>query len=105
MDCYGGGVVASPDQLTERQPVAPIDYTADLSCPLLGLFGREDQRPSPQDVDITEQELKRHGKTYEFHMYDNAGHAFFSVDRPNYRQEAVIDGWNKVFDWFTKHLT
>ncbi|MEE8301585.1 MAG: dienelactone hydrolase family protein [Candidatus Tectomicrobia bacterium] len=105
VDCYGGGVVASPDQLTERQPVAPIDYTADLSCPLLGLFGREDQRPSPQDVDITEQELKRHGKTYEFHMYDNAGHAFFSVDRPNYRQEAVIDGWNKVFDWFTKHLT
>ena len=105
VDCYGGGVVASPDQLTERQPVAPIDYTADLSCPLLGLFGREDQRPSPQDVDITEQELKRHGKTYEFHMYDNAGHAFFSVDRPNYRQEAVIDGWNRVFDWFTKHLT
>ncbi len=105
VDCYGGGVVASPDQLTERQPVAPIDYTADLSCPLLGLFGREDQRPSPQDVDITEQELKRHGKTYEFHMYDNAGHAFFSVDRPNYRQEAVIDGWNGVFDWFTKHLT
>lgn len=104
IDCYGGGVVAAPDQLTERQPVAPIDFTRDLSCPLLGLFGREDGRPSPEDVAKTEEELKRFGKTFEFHMYDNAGHAFFSVDRPNFRVEAALDGWNRAFDWFGKHL-
>ena len=38
VDCWGGRVVMSKDELTEKQPVAPIDYTADLSCPLLGLF-------------------------------------------------------------------
>jgi len=27
------------DELTPNQPVAPIDYTKDLSCPMLGLFG------------------------------------------------------------------
>ena len=47
VDCYGGGVGAGKEGLTPRQPVDPIDYTKDLSCPLLGLFGREDKRPSP----------------------------------------------------------
>jgi carboxymethylenebutenolidase len=97
VDCYGGGVVARPEELNSRQPVAPIDYTKDLSCPLLGLFGREDHRPSPEDVAKTEAELKNWGKSYEFHMYENAGHSFFSVDRPSYRVEAAMDGWKKVF--------
>jgi carboxymethylenebutenolidase len=59
IDCYGGGVVAKPEELTGRQPVAPIDYTRDLRCPLLGLFGAEDRRPSPEDTVITEEALKR----------------------------------------------
>jgi acyl-coenzyme A synthetase/AMP-(fatty) acid ligase len=42
-----------------RQPAAPLDYTKDLRCPLLGLFGREDQRPSPGDAAKTEEELKK----------------------------------------------
>jgi carboxymethylenebutenolidase len=104
IDCYGGGVVARPEELTPRQPVAPIDYTKDLSCPLLGLFGVEDTRPSPADTVKTEEALKKHGKTFEFHTYENAGHAFFAVDRAQYRQAAAIDGWQKVFAWFGKHL-
>ena len=102
--CYGGGVVAKPEELTPRQPVAPVDRTPDLQCPLLGLFGVEDTRPSPADAAATEAALKRHGKTYEFHTYDNAGHAFFAVDRPQYRVHAALDGWKKVFAWFGKYL-
>ncbi len=105
VDCYGGGVVASADELTARQPVAPIDYTADLSSPLLGLFGKEDGRPSPDDVAKTEEALKRFGKTYAFYSYDDAGHSFFSVDRPSYRQAAAVDGWEKIFDWYGKYLS
>jgi carboxymethylenebutenolidase len=71
---------------------------------LLGLFGREDRRPSPEDVAKTEEELKKWRKTYEFHMYDNAGHGFFSVDRPSYRQHAAVDGWEKAFQWFGRYL-
>jgi carboxymethylenebutenolidase len=104
IDCYGGGVVAKPEELTPRQPVSPLDFTKDLQCPLLGLFGREDTRPSPEDVARHEETLKKFGKTYEFHMYDNAGHAFFAVDRPNFRQAAALDGWKKVFGFFGKHL-
>lgn len=90
--CYGGGVAAKPEELTERQPVAPIELTQDLQCPLLGLFGIEDTRPSPADAAKTEDALKRHNKTYESHTYENAGHAFFAVDRPQYRVHAALDG-------------
>jgi carboxymethylenebutenolidase len=105
VDCYGGGVVAGPDQLTDRQPKAPIDLTQDLGCPLLGLFGADDSSPSPEQTETIERELRRHGKTYEFHTYENAGHAFFSDLRPSYRQHAAVDGWERVFTWFGKYLS
>jgi carboxymethylenebutenolidase len=104
VDCYGGGVNASADQLTERTPVAPIDLTPNLSCPLLGLFGAQDKRPSPDDVAAIEAELRRHAKTFEFHSYPDAGHAFFSVDRPLYRVEAALDGWQRIWDFFGRYL-
>ena len=104
VDCWGGGVVAAADRLTPMQPVQPLDYTKDLSCPILGLFGNEDQSPTPDQVNLHEEELKKHGKTYEFHRYDGAGHGFFYYDRPNYRPEQAMDGWGKVFDFFGKHL-
>ena len=74
------------------------------SGPLLGLFGAEDQYPSPDQVDDLETLLKNAGKTYEFHRYEGAGHAFFAVDRPSYRPEAATDGWKHVFDHFGRYL-
>jgi carboxymethylenebutenolidase len=100
-DLWGGGVVQEP---TPKQPVAPIDMTPNLSAPLIGLFGNDDQRPSPADVDKHEAALKEHGKTYVFHRYDGAGHGFFYYHTPNYRQEPAMDGWNKVEDFFRQHL-
>jgi carboxymethylenebutenolidase len=85
--------------------VGPIKHLIkDLSCPLLGLFGADDQYPSPDQVAELEQELKAQGKTYEFHSYEGAGHAFFNVDRPAYRPEAAVDGWNRIFTWFGRYL-
>lgn len=105
IDCWGGRVVMTKDDLTAKQPVAPIDYTKDLSCPLLGLFGEEDQSPTLAQVAQHEQELKKYGKTYEFHRYANAGHGFFYYDRPAYRQEQAVDGWKKVFAFLEKYLS
>lgn len=104
VDCWGGRVVMGPNDLTPKQPVAPLDYTKDLACPILGLFGADDMSPSPEQVSIHEQELKRLGKTYEFHMYPNAGHGFFYYNRPNYRQEQAVDGWQKIFVFLGKYL-
>lgn len=104
-DLWGGRVVMSKEELTEKLPVAPIELTKDLSCPLLGLFGNEDRAPSPEQVDQHEEELKKHGKDYEFHRYDGAGHGFFYYDRPMYRVEQALDGWQKVWAFFAKHLS
>jgi carboxymethylenebutenolidase len=104
ISCYGGGVVAKPEDLSPRQPKAPIDFTKDMQCPILCLFGIEDTRPSPADAAVTETALKQHGKTHEIVIYPNAGHAFFAVDRQQYRVQAALDGWKKVFEWFGKYL-
>ncbi len=105
IDCWGGRVVVDdPATLTPLQPVAPIDRAEQLSCPLLGLFGNDDENPSPAHVDRLETELKRLGKTYEFHRYDGAGHAFFAHYRPHYRQEQAQDGWLKIFAFLEKTI-
>lgn len=104
VDCWGGRVVMAPNELTPQQPVAPIDYTKDLSCPLLGLFGNDDQAPSPAQVNQHEEALKRYGKTYEFYRYDGAGHGFWYYDRPAYRPQQAMDAWQKTFAFFAKYL-
>jgi carboxymethylenebutenolidase len=71
---------------------------------LLGLFGNEDQSPSPDDVAAMGKALEANGKDFDFHSYDDAGHAFFSVDRPSYRVEAAKDGWKQIWSFFGTHL-
>ena len=104
VDLWGGGVVMDKDQLSPARPVAPIDLSADLSCPLLGIFGNDDSSPTAGQVDMHEEALKKHGKTYTFHRYDNAGHAFWNYTRDSYRAEQAMDSWDKVLCFFDKHL-
>jgi carboxymethylenebutenolidase len=93
------------DDLNDKRPVAPLDYTKDLMCPLLGLFGNDDSSPTPEQVNQHEAELKKHTKEYAFHRYDGAGHGFFYYNRPSaYRAVQALDGWQKVFDFFESHL-
>jgi carboxymethylenebutenolidase len=104
VDCYGAFVSGRPPEGFPLQVEPLVDRTKDLSCPLLGLFGAEDQYPSPEQVAELEQELVARGKEYEFHTWENAGHAFFAVDRPAYRPQAAMEGWARIFDFFGRHL-
>jgi carboxymethylenebutenolidase len=104
VDCYGAFVVGTPPEGMPLK-VGPIVHLApNLSCPLLGLFGADDQYPSPDQVAELDKALTEAGKPHEFHVYDGAGHAFFSVDRPAYRPEAANDGWQKIWDFFGRYL-
>jgi carboxymethylenebutenolidase len=104
VDCYGAFVVGTPPEGSPLR-IGPIVHLArDLSCPLLGLFGAEDQYPSPQHVAELEEALKQAGKAFEFHSYTGVGHAFFATDRPSYRPEAAKDGWQRIWEFFGRHL-
>ncbi len=72
---------------------------------MLGLFGAEDRSPSPEQVAELDQLLTAQGTPHEFHSYDDAGHAFFAVDRPSYRPAAAVDGWERITAFFATHLS
>ncbi len=104
VDCYGAFVVGSPP---DGFPISvePIGHLAkDLSCPLLGLFGAEDQYPSPEHVDELERLLTEAGKEFEFHSFEGAGHAFFATSRTGYRPEAAMEGWRLIWEFFGRNL-
>lgn len=83
---------------------SPFEQTANISCPVLGLFGEDDQNPTPEDVDQIEAALKQHGKEYRFHMYPGCGHGFHCDARSSYRPEAAKDAWDKAITWFDQYL-
>jgi carboxymethylenebutenolidase len=105
VDCYGAFVLsAPPEQLgLDWEPIE--DALGDLHVPLLGLFGDDDKNPTPEEVARLDAILTGHGKDHEFHSYPDAGHAFFSPDRPSYRQAAAVDGWTRIQDFFGRHLS
>jgi carboxymethylenebutenolidase len=104
VDCYGAFVVEPhEDGMPSRmQPIR--DRLGDLRCPLLGLFGVEDKHPSPAHVAELDALLTSLGKEHEFHSYEDAGHAFFAVDRPSYRPAAAKEGWATLLGFFAQHL-
>ncbi|MDT7614131.1 MAG: carboxymethylenebutenolidase [Pseudonocardiales bacterium] len=104
VDCYGAFIVneVPPAFPISMKPI--IGLAPDLSCPLLGLFGEDDKNPAPDETAALSAELERLGKPHEFHTYPGAGHSFFAVDRPAYRVEAAVDGWQRIFTFFGTHL-
>jgi carboxymethylenebutenolidase len=104
VDCYGAFVASAPpaEMPVRMEPV--LGLAQDMSCPILGLFGADDSHPAPDETAHIEQELTRLGKTCEFHTYPGAGHGFFATDRPSYRPQAAVDGWQRIWSWFGRHL-
>jgi carboxymethylenebutenolidase len=104
IDCYGAFVTGTPPEGFPLKVTNLVDQLPNLRAPLLGLFGNDDQYPTPEHVDELDEILNREGKPHEFHRYDGAGHAFFSVDRPAYRPEAAVDGWERIEDFLKANL-
>jgi carboxymethylenebutenolidase len=102
VNCYGAFVTGTPPEGSGRTNL--VDQLPHLRAPLLGLFGAEDQYPSPENVAELRDILAAHGKEFEEHTYDGAGHAFFAVDRAAYRVAAANDGWNRIEAFYAKHL-
>jgi carboxymethylenebutenolidase len=104
VDCYGAFVIGTPPEGFPLQVTNLVHQLPNLRAPLLGLFGKEDSYPAPEQVAELDDILTTHGKPHEFHSYDDAGHAFFAVDRPSYRVAAAADGWQQIATFYATHL-
>lgn len=96
---YGGNI-----KVPWGEGTPPFERTAQISCPMLGLFGDEDENPSPADVARIDEEMTRLDKVHEFHSYAGAGHAFLNQKRPSYREESATDAWGRCVAWLHRHL-
>lgn len=83
----------------------PIKLAEHIPCPLLGIFGKDDQNPTSADVDDLDEALTKAGVAHEFHRYDGAGHGFQDFnDRERYRKEASNDAWDKIVSFLAREL-
>jgi carboxymethylenebutenolidase len=86
------------------QPETDKAVLKGISCPVLGLFGEEDQGIPREKVEAMEKGLKEVGKGCEVKMYSGAGHAFFNETRPSYKAEAASDAWTRTLAFFKARL-
>jgi len=105
VDCYGAFVVVDRPEGSDMLAMSIVDLLPNLSCPLLGLFGLEDQFPSPEQTETLRELLTKNGKEFSFHEYEGAGHAFFAVDRPSYRPEVATEAWGEIWKFYAQHLS
>jgi carboxymethylenebutenolidase len=96
---YGGSTMAP-----FGEGPSPFERTREISCPVQGHFGADDQNPSPEDMRKLDAELSRWDKAHEFHTYARAAHAFANTGSANYRPHAAALAWPKAMGFFSRHL-
>ncbi len=84
-------------------PNVKPDYS-QLKAPVLGLFAEKDGFVNPDVVNALEQTLDNAGVGTDFHIYPDVDHAFFNDEREVYNLAAATDAWNRVQDFFEKHI-
>ncbi len=114
---YGGFVnevwagASADDQTDDEQSfaqpasAAPLVLAPKITCPILGLYGSDDENPSPADVASLQACFEASGVVHEMHSYSGAGHAFLNFLRESHhRPEAGADAWQKCVAWLQEHL-
>jgi carboxymethylenebutenolidase len=96
---YGGNIMSA-----FGDGPSPFERTREISCPIQGHFGEEDENPSPADMRKLDAELARWDKPHEFYSYARAAHAFANTTSPNYRPHAAAMSWPRATEFFRRHL-
>jgi carboxymethylenebutenolidase len=84
-------------------PKNPIDIIGDLKCPVLALYGGQDQSIPKEIIDKRQEACKAAGKTCEVKVYPDTPHGFNADYRPSYRATEAKDGWAKMLAWFKQN--
>ena len=84
------------------QPQTALDVAADIKCPVLGLYGGQDQGIPVDMVHAAEAKAKAAHKIVDIVIYPDAPHGFHADYRPSYRPEDAEDAWNRAVAWLKR---
>ncbi len=98
VDFYGRLVYPKP---TPTKPRGNLDRVGELRCPLLGIFGAQDELIPLEQVVRLRDRLQGRGHVI---AYPRAGHAFMNDTRPAYRAEDAADAWWRAVTFLAKQL-
>jgi len=90
----------------DNGPITPIAlaYADDVAVPLAGSWGARDTSIRADDVRALDARLSGGKRPHDFHVYDEAGHAFFDDTRASYVATAASDAWTRTLAWFERYL-
>ena len=94
-------------QSTPVTPHHPVELTANLHAPVLGLYGGADTGIGQDTIDKMKQALSTGSaaaKASGFVVYPDTPHAFHADYRPSYRQAPAEDGWKRMQAWLKQYL-
>lgn len=81
----------------------PVESVADIKAALLIQYAGLDERVNA-GWPAYEEALKKHGITYEAHIYPNTNHGFHNDTTPRFDQAAAKLAWQRTVDFFKKQL-
>ncbi len=89
-----GGIGGKEWLANELRPTPVEDLMAQVSCPVLGVFGEADHIISVEDVMRFRNGLEKAKKSYHVRLYRDAPHGWLNDTMPGrYRKEAARDAW------------
>jgi carboxymethylenebutenolidase len=88
---------------TPLTPQHPIDIADELTVPILGLYGGDDDLIPNDTVEQMRDRLESGNSNSEIILYPDTPHGFYADYRPTYRPEAAADAWNRLLTWFEQY--
>src|ERR1051326_3205729 len=109
--CAGGGLAWESAAEIEKVNVAVSFYggppaepiMAKIKAPVLAFFGKDDLGLAPR-IEPATADMKRLGKEFEVHAYDEATHLFLYRQDLGRNWNATRDSWPKAIAFFKKHF-
>jgi carboxymethylenebutenolidase len=110
--CMGGGLSAllaceepglSGAAVFYGMTPAP-EKIARITCPVIAFYGAKDQRVNA-GIPGFQEAMRAAGTSFEHHVYEGAGHAFFNDDAGSYEVKAARDSYARLLAFFAKTLT
>lgn len=112
--CMGGGyslsaAISIPDLaacvICYGRLVTDTSSITKIPCPILGIFGIEDQGIPPESVREFEAACQKAKKVIEVKIYDKSGHAFMNPNnKKGYRKLSADDAWTTIDSFFARTL-